>query len=185
MAIMDVAIVGFTRADLDALPDDGRRHELIDGAFFVTPSPGLLHQDVVARLWRLLEPLAARDGFHVVIAPFDVALAEHTVVVPDLVVARRSSFTDRDLSTAPVLVVEVRSPSTARVDQLVKREVYERAGVASYWLVDPLTPAVTVLELAAGTYAERGRVTGDQTLEVTQPFPAALKPSSWLSHAPS
>ena len=71
----------------------------------------------------------------VLTGPFDVVLSESTVVAPDLVVARRSDFTARDLPVAPLLVVEVRSRSTATIDAVVKRELYERAGVPSYWLV--------------------------------------------------
>lgn len=34
----------FTRADLEHLPDDGRRYELIDGVLIVSAAPGRLHQ---------------------------------------------------------------------------------------------------------------------------------------------
>jgi Uma2 family endonuclease len=70
-------------------------------------------------------------------APYGVVIGPH-VVEPDIVVAPRAAFTERDLQTAPLLVVEVRSPSTAWLDEGRKRSLVEEAGVAYYWLADPL-----------------------------------------------
>ena len=168
-----------TRADLEALPEDGRRHELLDGAFFVTPAPGYDHQDVVMRLGvRLFQAVTKRD-LVVLSAPFDVVLSEFTVVEPDLLVAPRSQFTAKDLPGAPLLVVEVRSRSTAAVDALIKRDLYEKAGVLSYWLVDPAGPSITVLELVDGKYQEVARAQGDESINVTAPVPMSLTPSDW------
>jgi Uma2 family endonuclease len=102
---------GFTRADLDAMPEDGRRYELIDGVIIVTPSPVTRHQDIVLSLGAFLRAGSPQD-LKVLIAPFDVALSERTVLEPDILVARRSDVTLKDLPTAPVLAVEVLSPST-------------------------------------------------------------------------
>jgi Uma2 family endonuclease len=164
-------------------PAGGYRHELIDGAFFVSPAPGLSHQTVVLKLGNKLSEVAESVGLGVVIAPFDVVLGEFTVVEPDILVAPESAFSKRDLSSPPLLAVEVRLPSTARVDRLLKRDVYERAGVVAYWLVDPRTRSVTVLELEAGGYIERGSASGDETLPVEQPFPMDLTPSQWVPPA--
>lgn len=170
-----------TRADRDALPEDGRRHELLDGAIVVTPSPGFGHQEVVVRLAAQL--LEALKGSHLVVltGPFDVVLSEATVVVPDLVVARRGDFTARDLPVAPLLVVEVRSRSTATIDALIKRELYERAGVPSYWLVDPAGPAITVLELVDGRYQQVAQASAQETIDVAAPAPMRLTPARWLT----
>ena len=169
-----------TRADLDAMPDDGRRHELLDGAIFVTPSPGFGHQDVVMRL--AVQIFGAVNGTELVVlnAPFDVELSEFTVVEPDLLVAPKGQFTDKDLPGAPLLAVEVRSRSTAAVDAVIKRDLYEKAGVVSYWLIDPRGPAITVLELVDGRYVEVGRAEGDESIDVTAPVPMRLTPSQWL-----
>lgn len=172
MAVMS-ADIAFTRADLDALPDDGRRHELLDGAILVTPSPGFAHQDVQMRLIDLLRSVLPA-GLVLLAGPFDVALSQRTVVVPDLLVAPRSQFTARDLPGAPLLVVEIRSPSTALIDRTTKRHLYEQAGVPSYWLVDPIEPSITVLELVDGQYTERALMTGDETVTLTAPFPVEL-----------
>lgn len=169
-----------TRADLDAMPDDGRRHELLDGAIFVTPSPGFEHQDVVMRLGSLLLPQVESAGLVVLGATFDVELSEFTVVEPDLLVAPKDQFTDKDLPGAPLLAVEVRSRSTASVDAVIKRDLYERAGVPSYWLIDPRDPSIIVLELVEGKYQEVARARRDESIDVKAPIPMRLTPSEWL-----
>lgn len=164
-----------TREELDALPDDGLRHELIDGAFVMTPSPNVRHQDMSAGLFLALQSAIRDTQLKVLYAPFDVVLGSN-VVVPDLLVARPSDFTDRSLPVAPLLVVEIRSPSTAWLDEGRKRSIYEEAGVGSYWLADPVAPAITILELVDGHYVEVARAVGDQSITVTKPAPVTLNP---------
>ena len=168
-----------TRADLEAMPDDGHRYELIDGSLIVSPAPRVRHQDVVGNLHLLLRA-ACPPGLKVMLAPLAVALADDTEVQPDLLVAPRSQFTERELPGAPLLAVEVLSPSTRRVDLLLKRDRFESAGVASYWLVDPDEPSIVVLELRGGSYVEVARVSGAQSCEGTQPFPVRLVPAELL-----
>ncbi len=165
-----------TRADLDALPDDGLRHELIDGAFVMTPAPGLPHQTISGALYRALWSASVRTDLKVIYAPFDVVLGP-SVVEPDIIVAPHTAFTERDLPTPPLLAVEVRSSSTGWLDEGRKRTLYEESGVASYWLVDPDTPAITILELLNGRYEQVAAAHGDQTIEVTAPFPISLNPT--------
>ncbi len=116
-----------SRADLDALPDDGLRHELIDGSFVMTPAPGMAHQDFAFALARALHAATEGTDLKVVMAPYDVAIGAH-VVEPDIVVAPRVAFTERDLQMTPLLVVEVRSPSTAWLDEGRKRSIYQEGG---------------------------------------------------------
>ena len=167
----------FTRADLDAMPDDGRRHELIDGVLVVTPSPGFSHQLVVGELHLLLRQACPPD-LYVLLSPFDVALGDDTVLVPDLLVAPSAEFTARDLPTAPMLAIEVFSPSTRRVDATLKRARLEAAGCPSYWLVDPEVPSLLALELVDGAYVEVAHVVGEQTWQATSPFPVTVQPSA-------
>ena len=164
------------RADLDGLPDDGHRYELIDGSLIVSPGPRLPHQDAVGSLYLLLRA-ACPPHLKVVLAPFDVVLADDTVLMPDLLVAPREQFTVQELPGGPLLAVEVLSPSTRRVDLLLKRDRLQAALVPSYWLVDPDAPAVTVLELHDGVYEQVGHVTGGQALEVDRPFRVRLVPA--------
>ncbi|MBB5791456.1 Uma2 family endonuclease [Jiangella mangrovi] len=169
-----------TRAELDAMPDDGRRHELLDGVLLVTPAPARRHQRATLRLWRLLDD-ACPSGFEAIAAPFDVALSDDTVLEPDLLVARADDYTERDLPTAPLLAVEVLSPSTRRYDLLLKRSRYEAAGTASYWVVDPEEPSITAWELRDGAYAEVGRASGIDALELTQPYPVRVVPAKLVA----
>jgi Uma2 family endonuclease len=178
---MDVMILGahagpMTRADLDALPDDGYRRELIDGVLLVGPSPSYQHQTVSKRLFLLLNAACPHD-LDVLYAPFDVALADDTVLIPDLLVARREDITDRDLPVAPMLAVEVLSPSTRRFDLLTKRSRYEAAGTTSYWVVDPTELTLTAWDLTDGEYVEVAHVTGYEEYVATQPFPVTITPA--------
>lgn len=169
-----------TRAELDAMPDDGRRHELLDGILLVTPAPAPMHQVAAARLARVLGN-AAPAGLEVLPAPLDVVLAKDTIVQPDVLVARFSDLTDRDLPTAPLLAVEVLSPSTRRYDLLLKRARYEAAGTPSYWVVDPGVPSIIAWELRDGVYAEAGRATGDEPLELTEPYAVRIVPADLVA----
>lgn len=158
------------------VPDDGRRYELLDGVLHVSPAPTWAHQEVVGAVYRLLH---AATPLHVrtILSPFDVRLAADTQFQPDVLVARYADMRPERLPAAPLLVVEVHSPSTALHDLSLKRAAYERHGVASYWLVDPAVPSVTVLELRDGRYREVATVAGDDVLEVRQPFPVRLVPA--------
>lgn len=169
----------YTRADLDTMPDDGHRYEIVDGTLVVTPAPSPRHQVVVVNLVLALSPACA-DELRVLTAPLDVALATDTVLQPDVLVARRSDLTERDLPTAPVLAIEVLSPSTRRVDLTLKRSRYEAAGCPSYWVVDPDQPSVTVWELREESYVEVAHVAGDELLEVARPFPVVLTAAQLL-----
>jgi Uma2 family endonuclease len=165
-----------TRADLDALPDDGLRHELIDGAFVMTPAPGMAQQDVIFALARILYAAVEGTDLKVMLAPYDVVLGPN-VVQPDLVVTERTAFTERGLHTPPLLVVEVRSMSTAWVDDGRKRTLYEESGIGHYWRVDPVEPAITVCELSHGHYERTMFARGQEALIIRSPFDVELIPS--------
>lgn len=165
-----------TREDLDTMPDDGHRYELIDGALVVTPAPSWRHQRVVLALAVHLRAGCPED-LEVFVAPVDVALAVDTVMQPDVLVARRADLGERDLPAAPVLAVEVLSPSTRRIDHTLKRSRFEVSGCPSYWVVDPQTPSLTAWELGASDYAERAHVIGDDEFEAALPFPVTIRPT--------
>ena len=177
MAVMATGNL-LTRGDLDALPDDGLRHELIDGTFVMTPAPGVAHQRFVFALARSLHSAAQSTELDVLIAPLDVVLGPH-VVQPDIVVAPREQYTEKDLPGPPSLIVEIRIPSTAVFDEVIKRDLYQEAGVSSYWLIDPVVPSIRVLELVDGEYQEVARAQGDESIDVTAPVPMRLTPSQW------
>jgi len=165
-----------TYDDLQGMPDDGHRYELVDGVLLVTPAPGTIHQTCVVSLVALLH--AARDRDHsVLVAPYDYRVRSTTVLQPDLLVARRADLGERMLERVPLLVVEVHSPSTRLADLGTKRLAYESAGVPCYWMVDPDQPRLTVLSLSDGRYVEEASVAGDQPYEASYPFTMTVVPS--------
>lgn len=168
-----------TVADLAAMPDDGHRYEVIDGALLVTPAPSVRHQIVIVELLSVLKA-ACPPVFRVLTAPLDVVLAEDTAVQPDLLVARRADFTEKNLPTAPLLAVEVLSPSTMLVDLNLKKALYERAGVQSYWVVDPAEPRVTAWELADGRFVQVADVSGVEAWIAQAPYAVTIVPSALI-----
>ncbi len=144
-----------TYEDFLLFPDDGLRHEIIDGAHYVTPSPNQRHQELVGRLHLSLGAFLEDrpDKGRVFLSPFDVVFSFHDVVEPDLVFVAPDQLdilTAQNIQGTPALVVEILSPSTRKRDLEVKRRLYERTGVREYWLVDPDVNAVTVYRRADG-----------------------------------
>ena len=107
-------------------------------------------------------------------APYDVAIGAH-VVEPDIVVAPRVAFTERDLQMTPLLVVEVRSPSTAWLDEGASA-ASTRSGVAHYWLADPAEPSITILELVDGRYEQAQFARNNEVLTVSKPLTVDMTP---------
>lgn len=165
------------RADLANAPDDGHRYELIDGLLIVSPAPKRRHQRALGRLYAKL--LAACPAeFEALPAPFDVVLADDTVVQPDILLARQSDLTESDLPGPPLLAVEVLSPSTRRFDLMLKRSRYEAAGVPHYWVVDADEPSITAWSMSDDGYGEPRRVVGDEELVVNEPVELRISPST-------
>ena len=139
---------------------EGERWELIDGELNIALSPKEAHQSVQANLGAPMHLFAREnDSGRVYFAPFDVVLSDTDTVQPDLLFISKSRLnviTEDNIQGAPDLVVEIRSPTTARQDWTVKREMYARHGVREYWLVDPEAATVAVLRLEDGKL----RVTG-------------------------
>jgi Uma2 family endonuclease len=162
----------FTVRDLEDMPDDGRRYELIAGRLVVSPAPGFPHQKIGYRLYGVIEA-ACPEEFDVVGAPFAVHVPadDRNELQPDMVVGRFDDFTEKDLPVAPVLVVEVLSPSSAIYDVNVKRALYEEMGVASYWVIDPEKQSMRVFELDdEGRYQVVAKVADDEPFEAVKPF---------------
>jgi Uma2 family endonuclease len=146
-----------TLADLEAMPDDGRRYELIGGAIVMTPAPGPKHQLVSARLQRLLED-ALPDGYAVFGAPIDLDLPGEQRVQPDLVVLPWSSVGEKRLTVPVLLVVEIISGGSRTQDTVTKRAVYADAGLPAYWILDPEIDELTALRLDQdGSYQTYGQ----------------------------
>lgn len=172
-----------TYDDLADLPEDGHRYELIDGVLVVSPSPVTRHQRAVGNLYLLLRANCP-DDLEVFLAPFDVVLAADTVLIPDLIVARRSELTAKNLPAAPVLAVEVLSPSTRRFDLMVKHSRLEAAGCAHYLVVDPDVPRMIAWSLRDGVYVEVAEASGDETCTVSLPFTVTIVPTALVAQGP-
>ncbi len=148
--------VKFTYEDYLLFPDDGRRHELIDGEHYMTPAPSIKHQQISMNLARTLSNyLAIHRTGRVYAAPCDVVLSDTNVVQPDLLVVLSGSasiITDRNVRGTPELLIEILSESTRKTDEIIKRKLYERYGVQEYWIVDPELETVKVYRMTPQGY---------------------------------
>jgi len=169
----------YTLAYLDTAPDDGRRREIIDGGLFVTPSPARIHQRAVIQLSTTLN-VACPAGFEVLVAPFDYRPTSKRSVQPDVLVCTPDEHGSKHARKPLALAVEILSPSTKMLDLLLKRGVYEQAGVRSYWILDPDQQTLAVLELVDGAYVERDVVAGEKVFEAMLPFPVQIVPDELL-----
>lgn len=151
----------YTFADLLSW-DDNTRYELYDGQPVALAAPSLAHQLICAELLRQIANYLVGKRCKIVPAPFDVRLFEEKddtpedvsfVVQPDLsIVCDPDKADSHGCKGAPDMVIEVISPSSARYDRLLKFNLYQRAGVREYWIVDPSTRTVSVFTLENGGY---------------------------------
>jgi len=129
-----------TIEQLLALPDDGLRHELLDGVHVVTPAPAYLHQKILEEFrHRLHGAVGASDSLELLSSPADIRFGPKTLVQPDLFIFRKEPgrrVKDWPEVGVPILAIEFLSPSTAARDRGAKRRIYQRAGVLEYWIVD-------------------------------------------------
>lgn len=179
MVTMTALGAAYTVDDLDAMPDDGRRYELIDGTLIVTPAPSGWHQLAVSRLLVALSTTCP-SNLVVLVAPVDVRLAQDTLIQPDVLVIPRFTV-DGVIETTPLLAVEVLSPSTRRYDLTLKRARLEAAGCPAYWVVDVDQPRLTCWELREGRYVEVADVQGRQRADLAQPFPCRIVPADLIA----
>lgn len=144
-----------TYDDFVRFPDDGLRHELIDGVHYVTPSPATRHQQLSGRLFLAIGIYleAHPEAGHLFYAPFDVIFSRWDVVEPDLIFVAADQLdilTNANVQGAPAMVIEILSPGTRRRDLGIKRDLFERGGVREYWVVDPKIEDVAVYRQDAG-----------------------------------
>ena len=168
----------YTLADLDDFPEDGRKFELADGWLIVSPMARRRHQWGSQTIGDALKA-SCPPHLSVFALPINVDDPENTHFEPDITVVRHE-FTLIENGDVPVLAVEIRSPSTAGRDAVLKRREYARLGIASYWLFDVDAPSLRILELESGEYVERAFVTGSEPVTVTLPFPVTLVPAKLL-----
>lgn len=141
MAVRDPIPRKLTYEDYLLFPEDGNRHEILDGEHYVTAAPYPRHQSVVAELMGWIVPFVRQRRLgRFLPAPVDVLLDRHDIVQPDLLFISNASMkilTEKNVQGAPDLVVEVLSDSTRKRDEGIKLERYELLGVQEYWVIDP------------------------------------------------
>lgn len=145
----------YTHADLLAMPEDGKRREIIEGELFVTPSPISNHQRILFELAMAFGKfLEVHPLGKVWFAPLDVILSDHNVLEPDLllVLNEHESIVKDWVYGAPDLVVEILSPTTEARDRGPKMKAYARFGVSEYWIVDPAARRIEVYRLSVGGF---------------------------------
>jgi Uma2 family endonuclease len=155
-------------ADLERMPEDGRRYELYDGELSEVPSPTLRHQRIVMNLMEALREVERRTGGLVCISPIDLVLDAHNVVQPDLVFFGPERMMELDptrvIRIAPDLAIEVLSPGTEATDRGRKLRLLARFGVPEYWLVDPAAETIEAHVLESARYVLDGVRRRGQTL---------------------
>ncbi len=169
------ATEGLTIEDLEAMPDDGRRHELLGGSIVVNAAPNPRHQLASSALNDVLKAACPR-GHVVLYTPVDLDLPGEQRVEPDLVVVPHASIGERRLSLPVLLVVELVSPSTRVWDTVAKREAYAEAGIEHYWLVDTRRghERFTALSLPAGAQEYQVVADSDTAIDMSDPIAVSV-----------
>ncbi len=132
--------VRYTYTDYQSIPEDHRRHEIVDGELFVTPVPRLNHQQVARDVMLALTTRAREHDLGMAVGPITVHLHDELVLEPDVVFIRKDRLEiadpEGDVHGPPDLVVEVLSPSTESYDRNLKRKRYLESGVEEVWVID-------------------------------------------------
>ncbi len=146
----------FTYEDLQHIPPDRNRYEIVEGDLLVAPAPDTLHQTIVLNIGADLRQHVRKHRLgRVFVAPCDIVFTSSTVLEPDVMFvsnARLHIIGKKNLSGPPDLVVEVLSESTAHVDREVKSKQYARYGVPELWLFNPKGETIEIFRLRKGEY---------------------------------
>jgi len=161
-------------SDLDLMPDDGNRYELIEGKLFVSRAPGLPHQRILANLIVLLKIFLDAHPLGEMFPTPGVIFDNHNAVIPDIVFIRRERLpdiaADEKVTGAPDLAIEIVSlgAENARRDRIVKLQTYSKFGVREYWVVDGYRRTIEVYRLEQERLALVATLTNDE--ELTTPL---------------
>ncbi len=170
--------VKFTYEDYLLFPDDGKRHELIDGEHYMTPSPSTKHQRILGKLFRIISQFVdEKKRGEALVAPCDVIFSDLDVVQPDLLFVSTEKghlVTEKNIQGAPDLIVEILSETTRKTDEIIKRKLYERYGVREYWIVDPELEAVKVYRMTEQGYLRAVELARERGDALTTPLLPAL-----------
>jgi Uma2 family endonuclease len=163
-----------TYEDYLLFPDDGKRHELIQGDHSMTPAPNIKHQRVSLCLSSALEVWVKQHRLGTVLtAPCDVIFSDEDVIQPDVLfvsTAKAGLVTEDNVKGAPDLIVAILSHATRKKDEVTKRKLYERFGVSEYWIVDPELEIVKVFRLSGHQYLRAAELSTEAHDALTTPL---------------
>jgi len=168
-----------TYDDYARIPDDGQRHEILDGEHYVTPAPVPRHQIVLMELVSRLYPWVKdhRLGL-VLVSPSDVLFSAHDIVQPDILFIskkRMRILKEKNVQGAPDLVIEILSESTRRLDERIKPGLYERSGVLEYWIFDPFRRKTRLLRQAGEHLQQVAELSAEAGDVLTMPLLPGLE----------
>jgi len=164
-----------TYDDFVHFPDDGLRHELIDGEHYVTPAPNTKHQTILGNLYLSIRNwLETHPVGRVFFAPFDVVFSDFDVVEPDLLYLSHAraaeALTPKHVRGVPELVVEIASKGTRKRDETIKRHLYERTEVTEYWVIDPEVDTVRIYRRGADGFGRPSELSLEAGDTLTTPL---------------
>lgn len=166
----------FTYEDYVKIDQDIRLEVMEEQIYYMSPSPTPKHQEIVTQLGAEFAIYLRGKSCRVFVSPIDVCLSDEQVdlqkvkewVSPDLVVVcNPNKIGDKRIIGSPDLVVEILSPSTAKIDKLVKYNRYEKAGIKEYWIVDPIHESIDAYLLNEGSYKHCGSYFKGDTIRVS------------------
>ena len=162
----------WTSRDLELLPDDGNRYEIVDGELYVAKQPDWQHQLVCFQLGLLLGVWNEQSQAGFITQEPGIIFADDTNVVPDMIWISRERLKtvlhrDGKLHNAPELVIEVLSPGAEneRRDREVKLKLYSRQGVKEYWVVNWQAQSLEVYRRKSAILTLEETLEGDDILE--------------------
>lgn len=176
----------WTEEEFLALDRTINRIELVDGGLWVSPGPGMHHQGISYHLHAALRPAARACGL-LTFEGINVRLEPDTIYVPDLTVIDASAELDAYVEASDtVLIAEILSPSSRKMDRVTKRHAYAAAKIGWYLLVEPDLLAydgvsLRLLRLDGDEYVESSAARRGETLVADEPFPIELSTDDLLA----
>ncbi len=166
--------VQYSYEDYLLFPDDGKRHELIDGEHLMSPTPFTTHQRVSGNLFAALYNFLKKNKIGKVFsAPCDIIFSDTDIVQPDLLfisAEHTSIITEKNIQGAPDFVIEIISPSTRKTDEVIKRKLYEQYGVGEYWVVDPELEVIKVYRRVNNRYERIAELSKEANDVLSTPY---------------
>jgi Uma2 family endonuclease len=174
--------IRLTNADVESMPDDGNRYELIDGELYVSAAPSAFHQIILANIIVAFADYLRQRPIGRIAPGVGVIFDDYNGVIPDLVFATSKKMTralaDGRFRAAPEIVIEILSPGTSNIrrDRHVKLSLYEARGVTEYWIVDPKNRRIEI-----NRRNDAGELAADRKLGEHDELTSSLLPSFRVS----